>query len=210
MAIDKYLDLITSQHKTQPKFKAWLSSALNLVDDGITLSKKMPDFFDIDAAVGRQLDILGEIIGRSRKVDFQPTDGSSPVLDDIHFRLILKTKIATNQWDGTITQIRELWGDIFESLKLVMMDNQDMSISLGVVGLTSQLEKDLIAHGYILPKPAGVRANYSFYEDAIFGYDLDNDTIKGYDKGYWFQPYPLFSYDFNNNQLKGYDEGAWG
>lgn len=209
MAIDKYIDLITSQHKAKPKFKAWLSSALSITDGGIALTKKMPDLFNIDSAVGKQLDTLGEIVGRSRTVDFQPTDGSSPVLDDTHFRLILKSKIATNHWDGTITQIRELWDDIFETLMLVMLDNQDMSISLGVVGLTSQLEKDLIAHGYILPKPAGVRANYSFYSDAIFGYDLDNDAIKGYDEGYWFQAYPLFSYDYNNNQLKGYDGGEW-
>lgn len=209
VAIDKYLDLITSQHKTQHKFKAWLSSALNTADDGIATTKGIPDLFDVDTAVGVQLDTIGELVGRSRTLDFQPTDGSSPVLDDTYFRLIIKTKIATNQWDGTLPQIRELWQSIFPELLLVIIDNQDMSISLAVVGISSQLEKDLVANGYILPKPAGVRANYSFYQDAIFGYDLDNDVIKGYDEGYWFQAYPLFSYDLDTNQQKGYDEGEW-
>ncbi|WP_279538759.1 DUF2612 domain-containing protein [Paenibacillus agricola] len=209
MAIDKQIDLITSQHKTQPKFMAWLSAALTITDDGVAATKTVPTLFDIDNAIGKQLDTLGEIVGRSRKVDFQPTDGSSPELDDANFRLIIKTKIATNQWDGTISQIRDLWANIFEYLMLVIVDNQDMSISLGVVGLSTPLEKDLIANGYILPKPAGVRANFSFYDDAIFGYDLDNSAIKGYDEGYWFQAYPLFAYDISNSQLKGYDEGEW-
>ncbi|NHN33576.1 DUF2612 domain-containing protein [Paenibacillus sp. S3N08] len=188
---------------------AWLSAALTITDDGVAATKTVPTLFDIDNAIGKQLDTLGEIVGRSRKVDFQPTDGSSPELDDANFRLIIKTKIATNQWDGTISQIRDLWANIFEYLMLVIVDNQDMSISLGVVGLSTPLEKDLIANGYILPKPAGVRANFSFYDDAIFGYDLDNSAIKGYDEGYWFQAYPLFAYDISNSQLKGYDEGEW-
>jgi hypothetical protein len=209
MAISKYTDLITSQHKTRPKFMTWLSAALTIVDDGVTTVSGLPADFDIDTAVGVQLDVLGQIVGRERTLTFQPTDGSSPVLDDDNYRTVLKAKIAQNHWDGTIGQVQELWQALFPEQLLVIVDNQDMSVNLAVVGITTQLEKDLVSNGYIIPKPAGVKANYSFYDDAIFGYDLYNSAFKGYDEGFWFQSGPLFAYDYNNSELTGYDKGAW-
>lgn len=156
MAIDRYIDLSTSQHKTKPKFKAWLSSALSIVNDGMTATKLMPDNFDIDTAIGKQLDVLGEIIGRSRIVNFQPADGSSPVLDDEDYRLILKAKIAQNQWDGTIPQVYKTWRSLFPDMNLYVLDNQDMTMSALLDGQLDPIATELVTAGYIIPKSLGV------------------------------------------------------
>ncbi|WP_163855835.1 DUF2612 domain-containing protein [Paenibacillus elgii] len=155
MSIVKYIDLITSQHKTQPKYIAWLSSSLGIVDAGLELSKSLPGHFDIDKAKGIQLDLIGTIVGRSRVLNFQPTGGTSPVLDDENYRLALKAKIAQNQWDGTIPQIYEIWYSLFDA-RLIIVDNQNMSMSALVEGQLDSIAIELVASGYIIPKPSGV------------------------------------------------------
>lgn len=163
MAIDAYLDNITSQHRDKPNYITWLSSGLNIIDDMYTLVKSMDDAFDIDNAIGVQLDTLGVIIGRERALTFQPLNGFNPVLTDDYYRLVLKAKIAFNMWDGTIPSIYEIWNNIFGSdtdLSLQIKDNQDMSFDAYITGYADQIQQDLIQHGYIIPKPQGVRVNY--------------------------------------------------
>ncbi|WP_297428617.1 DUF2612 domain-containing protein [Clostridium sp.] len=163
MAIDKYLDNITSQHRDKPKFIGWLSSNLTIIDGIYNTLKTMDEKFDIDNAIGNQLDVLGTVIGRKRTLTFQPVNGYDPVLDDETYRVLLKAKIAMNNWDGTIPQMYSIWNDIFgldNDLGLQLQDNQDMSFNAYVTGYVDQIQQDLIQHGYIIPKPQGVKVNY--------------------------------------------------
>lgn len=183
--IQRYLDLITSEHYEKPKFTLWLTAALNIVDDVVTAANTVSLAFDIDLAIGAQLDVLGSIVGRSRQVDFQPSDNVSPVLDDDTYRMVIKAKIAQNQWDGTIPSLYDLWDNIFPLIRLMLVDNQNMTLSAAITGMTSQLQEDLVTNGYIIPKPQGVKINYSFTNGITFAYDFDNTAYSGYDNGYW-------------------------
>lgn len=160
MAIDKYLDNITSQHRDKPKFIAWLSSSLNIIDHAYIMTKNMDNDFDLDNAIGKQLDILGQIIGRKRTLTFQPLNGHNPVLDDETYKLVLKAKVAMNMWDGKTESAYEIWNNIFDDIGLQLQDNQDMSLTAYITGYVNQIRQDLIQHGYIVPKPEGVRINY--------------------------------------------------
>ncbi|OHW63057.1 hypothetical protein EUAN_08410 [Andreesenia angusta] len=160
MAIEKYLDNITSQHRDRPKFISWLSKSLTIIDHAYLATKSIDINFDIDNAIGQQLDLLGIIIGRERTLTFQPLNGHDPVLDDETYRLVLKTKVAINMWDGTIPHIYEIWENIFSDIGLQIEDNQDMSFNAYVTGYVNQIRQDLIQHGYIVPKPEGVKVNY--------------------------------------------------
>lgn len=163
MAIDKYLDNITSQHRDRPKFISWLSKNLTTIDHTYLVLKSMDSNFDLDNAIGIQLDALGESIGRKRTLTFQPLNGFNPILDDNTYRLALKAKVAMNNWDGTIPQMYEIWNDIFgkdSDLDLQIQDNQDMSINAYVTGYVDQIQQDLIQHNYVVPKPQGVKVNY--------------------------------------------------
>lgn len=156
--IQSYLDLITSQHKTKPNFNAWLSSALSTVYDGLSVSNSINGTFDIDNAVGSQLDVIGEILGRSRYLPFQPGNGSSPTLSDDNYRIALKAKIIQNGWDGTIPPIYNIWYSLFSDLTMSIVDNQNMTMSV-LIDSNEQMDPvitEMIAAGYIVPKPAGV------------------------------------------------------
>lgn len=63
-----YTTLITSQHADKPKFAA-LVQALTGAVDGITQAiASLPQAFDLDVAVGAQLDVDGQWIGQPRTV----------------------------------------------------------------------------------------------------------------------------------------------
>ena len=185
--VQRYLNMVTSQHQNKPKFKAWLTAPLTLVDDVAALVDVFDSKFDIDYAEGSQLDIVGQILGIARLVTFQPTDGSDPYLDDNMYRLILKAKILRNQWDGTIVQMYEMWNQVFSDAIFVLQDNQDMTLNVLVIGLSTQMEKDLTTNGYIIPKPQGVSMSFSYSDDPFFAYGLDTQDFKGYAEGYWAQ-----------------------
>lgn len=169
-----YQNLITSAHRDKPKFMAWLTVGLDKLQAASSLADALPSLFDIDQAAGVQLECLGEIIGRSRTVNFQPTDGSSPVLNDDNYRLILKAKVIQNNWKGTIPELEAAWESLFPGSHIYIHDNQNMTMRVAVGGITSLMERDLVLHGYIVPKPQSVRINYyHFGDDPYPNFEID-------------------------------------
>ncbi len=160
----KYKSLITSEHCKKRKFMKWLETGLCYLNNTLTVSENIEKEFDIDRAVGVQLDILGDIAGISRILSFQPLSYSA-VLDDETYRLMIKARIIANQWDGTIHGIQELWSSVFEEYPLSIIDNQDMSMKVSVSGNPNDFVQELTSHGYVVPKPSGVRINYEFIHD---------------------------------------------
>jgi hypothetical protein len=158
LATDKYSALITSQHQ-KPNFTAWLSAVLGKADAGEAVLNAFTEEFDIDTAVGAQLDMIGDIVGLSRKLAFQPANGD-PVLSDTDYRLCLLAKIAKNQWDGTIQHIYKLWGDLGIELGLNLIDNQNMTMTVKLTGALTSSQKDLVAAGLVVPKPQTVGVAY--------------------------------------------------
>lgn len=209
---DRYLNLISSQHRDKPKYMATLSALLQSNEDNFAVGVYLDDEFDLDNAIGVQQDILGEIVGQSRTVDFQPDRGLSPVLDNYAYLNLLRAKIAKNMWKGGIADLREIWLTLFGN-PIIIQDNQDMTIDVVIVGIFDQMTKNLIQKGYIVPKPQSVSINYSFADDAVFGYDMETSTIKGYDHAYWMNPNTLdsFAYDMEDEtqRMYGYEKGNW-
>lgn len=209
---DSYMNLVTSQHRDKPKFSAMLSALLQPSEDIFSVAVYLDDEFDLDLATGKQQDILGEIVGQSRTVDFQPDRGLSPVLDNYVYKNLLKAKIAKNMWKGRIEDLRDIWLNLFEK-PIVIQDNQDMTIDVVVVGFNDQMTKNLIQKGYIVPKPQSVNVNYAFADEAIFGYDMETSAIKGYDHADWMNPLPAdsFAYDIEDEKQRmfGYDKSYW-
>lgn len=185
MDINRYLNLITSEHREQPNFITWLSAPLQIADDTVTMLKEFDSKFDLDLAVGSQLDILGSIVGVERVVNFQPTGGISPILDDESYKLVIKAKIAQNQWDGTLPGLTSIWSSIFPTVAIIVKDNLNMTADVALIGIGSTFERELTENGYIIPRPEGVKYNYYFTDNIIFGFDIDNSYYSGFDVGYW-------------------------
>ena len=67
-----------------------------------------------------------------------------------------------------------------------IIDNQDMSYQIIMIDPGADMTKSaLLFNGYIIPKPAGVRVNYTLQDKPLFGWDSDTAFIKGWDNGIW-------------------------
>lgn len=212
MAYD-YTSLITSEHKDKPKFSAMVQAVTGAVDSVTDALLGMPQDFDIDTAVGAQLDIVGLWVGISRKIatpllvffsfdtdglgfdegnikgPYDPDTGLVS-LDDDTYRVILKARIGANNWDGTLPSLIDIYALVFAGTGSVVfvVDNQDMSIDFYVAGIApSALMTALLKDGYFPLKPSGVKIN-SYTKSSVagapmFGFDIENDYISGFDVG---------------------------
>ena len=72
-----YLGLVTSEHRDRPRFMATVAAVTDPLCGLQELLETMRAAFDVDSAVGGQLDRTGEWIGRSRHLRLE--------LDDVYF-----------------------------------------------------------------------------------------------------------------------------
>jgi len=184
--VDYYVSLITSEYQNTNQFLLWLRSTLQIFADAFQCLCSVDSSFDLDIAVGAQLDVLGLLVGASRTVGFQPSAGVSPTLDDVTYRILLRAKIAQNQWNGQIPSLYSLWSQLFPGGTIALQDNQNMTATIFLTGSFSSIIEDLIVNGYIIPRPEAVLYNYVFSTTLpAFGFDQNNAFIAGFDIGHF-------------------------
>jgi hypothetical protein len=233
--VDDYLSLIAPQYAYQPSevegaparndrfTKTLLALLLPLAEaDGVQgLLRGMPKAFDLDFAVGVQLDQVGLWVGQSRVIVialesvFLTFDGPAKLgwdngvwkqryddtttqfsLPDEDYRLLLRAKIAANSWDGTLAGAQRAYGYIFprtSGTQVFVQDNQDKTFTLNQAGLSlSAVRQALLTGGYLALRPAGYRL-----------LAVNFVSIGGA---------PLFGFDIEDPSVgvAGFDEGAWG
>lgn len=174
-----YQDLITSQHRGKPKYLAALTALLRHSNDIFGLGIYVDDDFDLDLSEGAQMDILGQIVGASRTLDWQPQTQATPVLGDDDYRILLKATIAKNLWIGGIEDLEAIWLSLFgERIKII--DNQDMTIDVIIDNVPSSVMQEMISRGMIVPKPQSVYMKYDFIrtEDATIYFGGFGSTWK--------------------------------
>lgn len=217
--MSKYVDLITSYHASKPLFVQHVDLSTRPLVDAASAMAGMTSDFDIDTAVGVQLDIIGEWVGRSRVVSepitgvyfsfdtdglgfeqgiwqgpYDPDSGFTKLSDEV-YRVILKAKIAINNWDGTNDSLPDILNTALSGSGLAMqiIDNQDMTISVIVFPESdiADVSRELLAairQGYLTVKAAGVLAGTIITPSTgtqMFGFDLDNEYFAGFDIGAW-------------------------
>jgi hypothetical protein len=258
-AIPYYLSLIPSQYQAAPKFMQWMAVLLQPFVDIAICASGLNAAFNINTAIGNQLNVLGQFIGASRTLPFTPGNsiatavidapGSSyvtgdvltivqagasggeviynatgpsiaisnvgagytnatglattgghgtgltvtittvpwfAVLDDTHYRILLRAKILQNHWNG---QVDSLWFPLqalFPGGKIYITDNQNMTATVLLVGAFDGLVQQMITQGLIAPRPEAVEYIYEFPTLPAFGFGSLNPLfIAGFGVGYW-------------------------
>lgn len=217
--IETYLEHISSYFRGKPKFTAAVSAAVQPFVDAQNFLLTLPDAFDLDLAIGVQLDRVGLWVGETRYVNtplenvyfswstpglgwsqgnwqgpFDPTTGIT-TLDDESFRVLIRAKIAANTWDGTMGSLPSILAIVFPLIAtqtiVFVVDHQDMSMTVAVAGVVpSAVVLALLGGGYIPIKPEAVRVSYIV------------TSVSGS---------PLFAWGVDNGRsLAGWSRGAWG
>jgi Protein of unknown function (DUF2612) len=188
-----YQALVTSEHNLRPNFMAWIAALVQPFVDEQNVLTSFPIIFDIDVAVGDQLDKIGQWVGVSRNLPIEIMGIST--LPDASYRILLKLFIAMNQWDGTVPGIYTVWNTVFaaEGYQILVDDGQDMTMF--VVFLNPPTDVVILAiltEGYFLLRPAGVRIS-GYFEPSVpsiplFGFDIEDSMVSGFDVGAFVVP----------------------
>ena len=185
--ITYYLGLLGSAYKppAAPNMNAWLAANLQLFQDVIACAQSIPAAFNPATAIGAQLDIIGQIVGQSRQVGFQPSGSVSPILDDATYRLLIQATIMKNHWDGQIDSLIAIWQSLFPGGTLTVQDNQNMTVDIFVAGALSSILQDLVLRGYVLPRSQGVLYSYTMATLPMFGFGRSDAYVAGFGVGHF-------------------------
>jgi len=149
---EQYVGLIAQEHADKPRFVATVALTVDVLARLQTFIASIPAAFDLDYAIGVQLDAVGLRIGRSRLVPY-PLQGlyfslDAPLLgldrgvwkgpydtglgiyrlDDDTFRRLLRAKILTNTWNGTTAGEQAIYNAFFiDPATLVFVDDSTIS-----------------------------------------------------------------------------------
>lgn len=210
---DEYLNLITSEHRDKPKFTAMVALDVSPLVRIQNLLESLIPGYDLDLAIGAQLDVIGKWAGVSRNIAvpvtgvffswdddaslgwdygiwFNENDpGSIVSLPDDVYRTLIRAKIAANNWDGTVEGAYAIWEIMFPDLFILIQDHQNMTMAFILVGHTvDSLTLALLTGGYIPLKPEGVLVS-SYVVPAndgpLFAWDTESDFLQGWDVGSW-------------------------
>lgn len=180
-----FLNLVTSEHQPRPKFIAALTAIMQPLADQIAVANSLPAAFDIDTAIGVQLEAVGEWVGHGRIA-------GAFTLDDATYRRLLKAIVIANHWHGDYPTAYLAWDQLWsgQDYTTLIQDNGDMSMSLAIYGaIPDALTLELFTGGHLHLKPAGVRIAAYFYptvaDTPFFGFDVQNSHIAGFDTGAW-------------------------
>lgn len=206
--IEGYQNLIILQYWDKPKARATIKTIIKgLVNAGVEI-QNIPSYFDLDNAIGVQLDVLGKIVGISRIVKgaidkiFFGFNGNENVrgfgiapfktletypyfdaeLDDYQYRFLIRAKIAKNFFSGAMSGehgLIQFLNFIFQN-KVYTVDNHDMNINIYIHKGIDETMFRYIINSDLFPKPAGVRIKFIGYlQIEAFGFN-GNPIARGF------------------------------
>jgi hypothetical protein len=215
-----YLALITSEHNQQPNYMAMVAALVQPLNDVGELEQHFYQYYDLDLAEGAQLDAIGEWVGRTRYLPvpisgyfsldaeglgldeapwqrpFDPVTGLV-ALDDDSYRILLRSVILANHWDGTIPGAYAAYQQLFAGTgyTFAIQDFGDSSMGFVLLSKTppDTITQGLFQEGELDLKPAGIELWHilpSQYPAGpggtpLFGLDSATGSVAGLDLGAW-------------------------
>lgn len=174
------------QYRNKPRARATIGrlvDAFNLND----LFKNILEAYDIDTAIGKQLDVIGAYQGCKREIA-----GPEGIitLDDNSYRILIKLYAVRNNLGASLYDIEQLLFNFFGT-SIRVFDHKNMRLSYYVD--TNLIVNDNLAYAFLnknlLPYPNGV-GGIAIYHDRLnnfFG-------MQSYDKQTYVNT-PMNSYD---------------
>lgn len=173
-------DRIYAQYRTKPKAVKWFNITRQIGGELYKAIQEVRHMYDIDKMIGAQLDIIGRIVGVTRRFlynvemhesmydttmygDFNAMYGTGQTasqgeMGDDLFRLAIKAKIVRNNNGSSYECILKAFSILFPQIHDVYItDYEDMSYDISYVAELTDLQRWALLNVNLLPKPPGVR-----------------------------------------------------
>lgn len=213
---NEYTDLIAGAHVGRERFTRWVFELTEPLREARERLAALRTQFDVDSAVGDQLDGIGARVGISRslpmtltgvyfalddvdgigldrgvwKGKYDPVDGIT-TLDDAMYRAVIKGKILANHWDGTNGSLPGFLSEVLANFGVAskVLDLQDMQTMHVALHLTKSTTPPIVWELFsrrIIDVTAAGVSIAIVNNDPWFGLDYDTASVKGLDEGHWF------------------------
>lgn len=171
-----YVNLLIIQYHSLPRARGHIEA---IVDAAMIydLVVAVGNAYDIDTAVGVQLDVLGAYIGVDRLATGTP-------MSDADYRIVLSITIGKNNGNASLSSIDEIADAVF-AIPYLLFDTLDMALWYVFEDADKSAVEDAEALG-LFPKPAAVSLSIAYTPDtdSIFGYGDYDGSVASYIKGY--------------------------
>lgn len=197
--IDYYVDLLQIPYNSNQQNRDFIAALVKMtIMDQLPLQAQ--NAFNVNTAIGKQLDVLGKYVGAKRS----GIGLSGPItLNDDDFRVLIQLAILRNAAGSSLYDIQELLHEFFPD-EIFVFDYQNMHMSYLID--TSVGNQDLIqlavSEGF-LPKPMGVQLGATIYAPNpanLFGFrtyqvnTANNTPFNNYDD--YQMDWPWLSYTY--------------
>ena len=213
---NEYTALIAGAHFEKPKFTQWVYELTEILAEARRRLKKMVADFDLDHAVGDQLDAIGVRVGITRQLPvtltgiyfaFDDVNGkgfdfgiwkgrydsgtATTVLDDETYRQVIRAKIMMNHFSGKNEDLFAFVDSIAESFGIdpalfFVRDTQDMNVQVGM----NQADVPPVVWELLTRRIIDVIAagvGMNFISNVTyFGLDMETAVVGGCDQGEWY------------------------
>lgn len=187
--VSYYANLLIKQYASKPKALAHVAMLARMAIMN-QLPTSVMNAYDIDTAVGVQLDVLGKYVGIAR-TGYNFSGYVS--LSDESYRQILKIKIIQNNYGSSLADIQNFIFLFFNG-QMRIFDYLDMRIGYFLDEDFGDIElAEFIIMQNLLPRPMGVQLSAT-----IYGPTLDFFS---------FRTYANETTGFGFNSYEVYDEG---
>jgi hypothetical protein len=175
---DEYTLLLIKQYFEKPKARAEIEARMSGWDKVRALFASLRAAFDLDTAVGVQLDLIGRVVGLARTAP-----GS--LLGDEDYRFLLKAKATRNNAGTTMIGVDR--ASVQDAVQFLFADGDpawladrgDMVITLYVPADTDADLLGWVQQLDLIPRPQGVRLDIVLAGlTGMFGF---NATDEGFD-----------------------------
>jgi hypothetical protein len=216
MPTNDYTDLIAGHHVGKARYTSWvftLTEPLRIARERLAA---MREDFDVDTAIGAQLDAVGVRVGVSRNLPmtltdvyfalddvdgigldlgvwkgvYDPVDGTT-TLGDETYRAVIKAKIAQNHWDGTRGSLPDFLGEVLGQFgqPAKVLDLEDLDTMHVVLHLTKDTTPPIVWELFsrrIIDVTAAGVSVDLVDNNPWFGFDYETASVKGLDESEWF------------------------
>lgn len=174
-----YSNLLIMQYHNKPKAKATVEATVGLLPDD--LIQEVINGFDLDTAVGTQLDTIGVYVGVDR---YYLDETELKPLGDDDYRVLIKLKIISNSSDLSHKSLDYSLYEFFgNDIRMDSVGNMEMSYFVPkdkTPLILAAIQKE------VLPRPMGVKCAYiTEYDKKFFGFcTYANPTASVYNTGF--------------------------
>ena len=181
--MNKYLDLLPGYEKDKPNLKAFLEVLQKETQGAKDLLVDIRNQFNYEQATGKQLDIIGEWLGLSRKLKY-PLQGGVYELTDKDFKDMLDLRMLINKSSLTNKEIIDILATKYTSF--LIDDSQDMTyVTIILQSPLNEALEQLLITGNINVAPMATGVNYIIEEHPVFGWNEETPLVRGWNEGFW-------------------------